>query len=121
VPNNRAKRLRDQDEAAREAEKKRTAARMADPANHPPDFTQPRKSLDRRVEARKVSSRRDPLDAAVAKLKREEEKQIAAAMADKQSATAVKPYQYKHGGLVEQKLTKGVGAARPQIFYGPKD
>ena len=57
----------------------------------------------------------------VAKLKMEEQKQLAAALADKQTASAIKPYQYKHGGLVEQKLTKGVGAARPQIFYGPKD
>ena len=57
----------------------------------------------------------------VAKLKTEEQKQLAGALADKQRATVVKPYQYKQGGLVEQKLTKGVGAARPQGFYGFKD
>lgn len=56
----------------------------------------------------------------VRKLKKEEGKQIAKALSDKQKATVVKPYQYKQGGLVEQKLTKGVGAARPQGFYGYK-
>ena len=57
----------------------------------------------------------------VAKLKMEEEKQLAAALADKQGATAVKPYQYKQGGRVQLR-TKGTGAATKGLdFYGFKD
>ena len=57
----------------------------------------------------------------VAKLKMEEQKQLAAALADKQTATAIKPYQYKQGGRVQLR-TRGTGAATKGLdFYGFKD
>ena len=56
----------------------------------------------------------------VAKLKTEEQKQLAGALADKQRATVVKPYQYKQGDLVKIR-TKGTGAATKGLdFYGRK-